>query len=208
MIARINGTVEAVGTDAVLVFVGDMGYELYVPAVDLPRLQTQVGNRVTFFTLEYIEGNASFGQLAPRLIGFMRSDDKEFFQKFITVKGIGPRRALRALTKPIDQIAGAICRKDSKFLTSLPEIGKRTAEQMIAELYGKVDSFATPGTGVAAEAAKPRTEAQSQAIAAMVQLGERRIEAENWVDRACAVDPALAGSNAIMKAAYRLKAGA
>jgi len=204
MIARINGTVEAVNEESALITVGEFSYEVLVPAVDIPHLQTQVGRRVAFFTLEYIEGNASFGQLSPRLLGFLRRQDKEFFERIITVKGIGPRRALRVLVAPVAEIAAAINRKDVRYLTGLPEIGKRTAEHVIAELSGKVDEFAGPdGPSVAVQ----RTDDQEQAIAALVSLGEKRPEAENWVDRACRADRSLTDSSEIMRAAYRLKAG-
>ncbi|HTV47662.1 MAG TPA: Holliday junction branch migration protein RuvA [Phycisphaerae bacterium] len=205
MIARINGTVEAVNEESALVAVGELSYEVLVPAVDIPHLQSQVGRRVAFFTLEYIEGNASFGQLSPRLIGFLRRQDKEFFERFITVKGIGPRRALRVLAAPVSEIAAAVNRKDLHYLTGLPEIGKRTAEHVIAELSGKVDEFAGPaGSSVVVQ---QRTDEQEQAIVAMVSLGEKRPEAENWVDRACRADKSLTESSTIMRAAYRLKAG-
>ncbi len=205
MIARIQGRVDSVSETAAIISVGDISYEVLTPAVDIPHLQRHIGQRITFVTLHYLEGNASFGQLTPRLIGFIRQQDKDFFEQFITVKGIGPRRALRALTQPVDRIATAINQKDSRFLTSLPEIGKRTAEQVIAELSGKVDRFAGVAGGVAAPAA--RTDEQTAAIEAMISLGERAAEAENWVDRACRADPSLAKSGSMITAAYRLKAG-
>ena len=204
MIARINGTVEAVSQEAILVNVGELGYEVLVPAGDIAHLQTRVGQRISLFTMQYIEGNASFGQLAPRLLGFLREQDRDFFMLFTTVKGIGTRRALRAIAAPVAQIAAAIVRQDTHFLTSLPEIGKRTAERIIAELSGRVDIYAGPSVP-AVEV--QRTEEQRQAIAALTALGERRAEAENWVDRACRVDPALAHSADIVKAAYKLKGG-
>ena len=202
MIARIQGTLELVTEDNILVNVGDISYEILVPAADLPHLQTRVGQRIALFTMQYLEGNASFGQLAPRLLGFLREQDKDFFQLFITVKGIGPRRALRSLAAPVSQVAAAIVRKDTKFLTGLPEIGKRTAEQMIAELSGKVDIYASPSESVPTV---KHTDEQLNAIAALTALGERRAEAENWVDRACRTDPALVKSSDIMRAAYKLK---
>lgn len=208
MIARISGIIDAVYDESVLVTVGEISYELHVPAVDIPHLRSHIGQRMTLFTLEYIEGNASFGQLAPRLIGFLRDDDKAFFQKFITVKGIGPRRALRVLTAPVGQIAAAIGRKDAKFLTNLPEIGKRTAEQIIAELSGKVDQFATGADGTMDKTAfVERPDELESAITALVSLGERRLEAESWVDRACRADSTLKKTADIVRAAYRLKAG-
>ena len=205
MIARIQGRIDSVSEIAAIISVGDISYEVLTPAVDIAHLQKHIGQRISFVTLHYLEGNASFGQLAPRLIGFIRQQDKDFFEQFITVKGIGPRRALRALTQSVDRIAAAINQKDTRFLTSLPEIGKRTAEQIIAELSGKVDQFATSGGGASVPAA--RTDEQTAAIEAMISLGERSAEAENWVDRACRADPTLTTSASIMKAAYRLKAG-
>jgi Holliday junction DNA helicase RuvA len=204
MIARLNGTVAAVNQDTILVNVGDLGYEVLVPAVDIVPLQRRVGQRVSLLTIEYIEGNAAFGQLTPRLLGFLREQDRDFFELFITVKGIGPRRALRALTAPVEQVAAAIVRADGRFLSTLPEIGKRTAERIITELTGRVDAFAGPA-GSGGPARLERSEEQCQAIAALTALGERQAEAENWVDRACRVDPTLKRSSDIVKAAYRLK---
>src|SRR5262245_65553114 len=101
---------------------------------------------MTFHTLMYLQGDGSGGNIEPRLIGFLRPADKKFFEKFITVKGIGPRKALKALALPVGEIAQAIESKDARFLTQLPEIGKRTAEQIVAELSGKVQDFATAFT--------------------------------------------------------------
>jgi len=206
MIVRVNGKLEFVGEEAVHVTVGDFTYELFVPAADVPLLQTKVGQAVTFFTLDYIEGNASFGQLAPKLIGFLRHDDKEFFNLFISVKGIGPRKALRAFTIPVGQIASAIALKDTRILKSLPGIGGRAAEQIIAELHGKVETFATGGTAAPVPTAQ-RADYQQSAIEVLVKLGERRVEAENWVERVCRVDPAITDPQKVIQAVYRLKAG-
>ena len=180
-----------------------------VPAADIPYLQTKAGQAVTFFTLEYLEGNASFGQLAPKMLGFLRIEDKEFFDLFTTVKGIGTRKALRALAIPTSQIAAAIALKDTRKLSSLPQIGKRAAEQIIAELHGKVEKFAV-GASAAGGVGIPidkLPDHQQLAIEALVKLGERRPEAENWVTRACQVDPALKDPQRIIRAVYQLKAG-
>lgn len=206
MIVRLQGKLEYVGEDCVHVTCGDFTRELLVPAVDIPFLQQKIGQNLAFFTVEYIEGNANFGQLAPKMLGFLRSDDKEFFDLFITVKGIGPRKALKALSIPVGQIAAAIALKDAKKLSSLPGVGKRAAEQIIAELHGKVETYAADA------ASKPlptqaRPDAQAQAIEVLVKLGERRPEAENWVERVATVDPALTDAQKIIQAVYRLKAG-
>jgi len=211
MIVRINGKVEYVGEDVVHVTVGELTHELLVPSADIPTLQTKVGQLVTFFTLEYIEGNASFGQLAPKMLGFLRADDKDFFNVFITVKGIGPRKALRALAIPVGEIASAIALKDARKLATLPSIGKRAAEQIIAELHGKVEAFATsgsgarPGGGVAV--VSHLADHETQAIEVLVKLGERRPEAENWVQRVAAADPTIKDAQKLVQGVYRLKQG-
>ncbi len=206
MIVKLSGKLDFVGEDCVHLTLGDITRELLVPAADIPFLQTKIGQSVTFFTLEYIEGNASFGQLAPKMLGFLRTDDKDFFDLFTTVKGIGTRKALRALAIPTSQIAAAIALKDTRKLSSLPTIGKRAAEQIIAELHGKVEKFALgAGTENIAPAALPDYE--QQAIEVLITLGEKRAEAESWVQRVCQVDKTLHDAQKIVQGVYRLKAG-
>ena len=211
MIVRINGKIEYVGKDTVHVGTGDVVRELLVPAADIPFLQSKAGQTVTFFTLEYLDGNPSFGNLVPRMIGFLRADDREFFELFTTVKNIGTKKALKALALPTGQIASAIALKDARKLSTLPGVGKRVAEQIIAELHGKVDTFATHEGHVAGGTAMPVSnlaDYQSQAVEVLVKLGERRPEAENWVERVCTVDPTLKDPQKVVQAVYRLKAGA
>src|SRR5947208_8697397 len=102
---------------------------------------------MTFHTIMYLQGDASGGNIEPRLIGFLQRSDKKFFEKFITVKGIGPKKALKALALPAGEIAQAIESRDTRFLVGLPQIGKRMAEQIVAELAGKATKFATPYVG-------------------------------------------------------------
>src|SRR5439155_19188380 len=136
--------------------VGPIVYELLVPSADLDLLQAAVGKELTFHTLMYLQGDANGGNIEPRLIGFLRLQDKKFFEKFITVKGIGPKTALRALTVPVGEIAGAIESKNTRFLIGLNGIGRRTAELMVAELAGKVGAFAGPSAGMPASARQRR----------------------------------------------------
>jgi holliday junction DNA helicase RuvA len=211
MIVKLSGKLEYVGADCVHVSLGsggDLTHELLVPAADIPQLQTKLGQNVTFFTVEYLEGNASFGQLAPKMLGFLRVQDREFFDLFTTVKGIGTRKALRALAIPTGDIARAIALKDTRKLSSLPQIGKRAAETIVAELHGKVDKFATGSTdGAGPVPIESLPDFQQTAIEALVKLGERRPDAETWVKRACQVDPTLKDPQKILRAVYQLKAG-
>src|SRR5215218_10892800 len=144
MIASLTGELRHVDEDRVQLRVGPMMLELLVPAVDATGLQAQIGEELTFHTILYLQGDSNGGNIEPRLIGFLRPEDKKFFEKFVTVKGIGPKTALRALTVSVGEIAQAIESKEARFLVGLDGIGKRTAELIIAELAGKVKDFATP----------------------------------------------------------------
>lgn len=216
MIAALTGQLKHVDDERCLLAAGAIVYELLVPAADVERLRATVGNDVTFHTLFYLEGDASGGGgLEPRLIGFLRADDKRFFEKFTTVKGIGPKKALKALVAPVGEIAQAIEAKDARALCRLPQIGKRLAELVIAELSGKVQAFAvigsTAGNGQTAGSTGSgglgrRAAVEEDAIATLVALGERRGDAESLLDRArTTVSPPLT-TDALVREMLRLRA--
>src|SRR5216110_1793120 len=173
MISAISGELKRVEEDRVSLQCGPILYELMVPAADVTELQVNLGEQVTFHTIFYLEGDAARGNLEPKLIGFLRADDRKFFELFTTVKGIGPKTALRALTVPVGQIAAAIESRDARFLVGLDGVGKRTAELIVAELSGKVGRFVTDRAAVVTPASQ-RSQAEEDAIALMVAGGERR----------------------------------
>src|SRR3982751_1377628 len=143
MISSLTGKLKRVDDDRVFLEAGPMQFELLVPAADVTELQASLGEDLTLHTIFYLAGDPTRGGLEPTLIGFLRPEDKQFFELFTTVKGIGPRKALRALTTSTGDIAHAIESKDTRFLSGLDGIGKRMAEQIVAELSGKLEKFAT-----------------------------------------------------------------
>ncbi len=204
MIARIAGRLEEVKDAVALIDTGGgLWHEVLLPGGEVERLSRRVGQDVVLHTIHYLEGDSSRGTQSPRLIGFSSQTDREFFRIFTTVRGIGVRKALRALVRPVAEVAAAIQAKDTKLLATLPEIGKRTAETVIAQLHGKVETFAGPA--VAAEAEIPKS--AEEAIAVLVQLGERRGDAVALIERVLAVAPESDSPETIIQHAYRLKAG-
>src|SRR5690606_9208631 len=111
---------------------------------------------------------------------------KLFFERFITVKGMGVRKAIKALAEPTSSVAVAIESGDTRFLTKLPGIGKRAADQIVAELKGKVTDFAVGAVPVApaAPAKVGWTQEQHDALGVLVALGERPADAERWLEKA------------------------
>lgn len=207
MIAAISGRLKTVGEGWVLLEAGPMVYEVLVPAADLTELQANLGEELMFHTLFYLQGDASGGSIDPRLIGFLRPEDKRFFTKFITVKGIGPKTALKAFTVPVGEIAQAIESKDARFLVRLDGIGKRTAELIIAELSGKVAEFATPFVTTDGQPAPghARSAVEEDAIQALMALGERRPDAEHLLDRVKAMHTNLKGTNDYVREMLRMR---
>jgi Holliday junction DNA helicase RuvA len=206
MISSLTGELRHVEEDRIHVKVGAVVYELLVPAADLGELHASQGRELTLHTIFYLAGDISRGGAEPTLLGFLRADDKRFFNKFTTVKGIGVKTALRALTVPVGQIAQAIESRDVKFLVGLDGIGKRTAELMVAELAGKVSEFATPMTATmrsSQPAFTRRTPIEEDAIGALIALGERRIDAEHLLDRARQANPKLNETDALVKEMLR-----
>lgn len=208
MIASLTGTLTFVDEDRIHLQAGPILYELLVPAADVLRLNDDVGLEMTFHTLLYLQGDANGGNLEPRLIGFLRREDKKFFEKFITVKGIGPKKALKALAVPVGEIAHAIESKDAKFLIQLPEIGKRTAETIVAELSGKVKDFvgSIPETAAASLGGIGRRSAiEEDAIQALIALGDRRVDAELLLERAKQVAPDAKTTNQLIQEMFRIR---
>jgi holliday junction DNA helicase RuvA len=200
MIASLTGELCHVDEDHVHLRVGPLVYELLVPASDLLSLQSTVGETLTLHTIFYLEGDPNRGNLEPRLIGFMRLSDKRFFDRFTTVKGVGVKTALRALSIPVGEIAKAIESRDSRFLVGLKGIGKRTAELIVAELSGKVTAFAL-GLDDVAIAPRPRLSAEEEAavgFAISPQLGLRRADAERLLQRVKAAHPQLSKAEQLL----------
>ncbi len=193
MICRISGLLEGVnGIGATIAApAGDVAREVLLPAYLAARWEHGGRREVTLHTLEYLEAQGQGTSFIPRLVGFESARDRAFFQLLTTVKGIGNRKALRAMAAEPGAIARAIVGKDTKALTKLPEVGKRLAETIIAELSGKVEGYLAPGEVAELEAgstppAGGRPAGAEEAVDALMALGEQRTEAERLVDKALA----------------------
>ncbi len=142
MITRISGTIERVEPTAVEIAVGPVVHEVLVTDLVRRSLQQKVGQPVVLHTLEYLEGNPTRGNLVPRLVGFLSEAEREFFELICEVDGVGVRKALRAIIRPVGEIARSIEEQDAKSLSALPGIGAATAERMIAKLRRRMPKFA------------------------------------------------------------------
>jgi Holliday junction DNA helicase RuvA len=129
------------------------------------------------------------GRMVPRHIGFMSEAELAFFDLFCTVDKVGTRKAMKALVRPVREIADAIQRQDAKWLTTLPGIGTATAEQLIATLRRKVTRFAlmaAPATDGTPAPDAVDGNILEDAYQALLGVGHSPMEARVRLDRALA----------------------
>ena len=206
MIARIEGKLIKLDSETALMEVGNIAYEVMLPGYCVRALSDKIGSDIVLCTMQYYEGSPGGGNLIPRMVGFLNSGERNFFTRFIGVKGIGIKKGLKALNMPIGTIAAAIEDGDSKMLLSLPGVGKRMAERIIAELKGKMQAFAfAAGTERKEQAVyKPF---QVETLEILVAWGERRNEAMELIELACRKHPNIKTAEELVPIVYRLKQG-
>lgn len=190
MITKIVGQLNRVLDEDVRVQVGPLEYQVLVPEFVRRQLQTRLGEEVKLCTSQYLEGNPMQGRMVPRLIGFLTEAELEFFELFCTVDKVGVRKAMKALVRPIKDIADAVQRQDAKWLTTLPGVGAATAEQIVATLRRKVTKFALMAGPVADGQAPPAVVADAvlleDAFQALLSVGHNPAEARDRLDKALA----------------------
>lgn len=206
MIAQVEGQLVKLDTESCLVKVGAVSYEVMLPSYCVDALSGTVGSDVTLCTMEYYEGSPGGGNLIPRMVGFLSTAERDFFQKYTSVKGMGIKKGLRSLSLPVAAIATAIENGDEKVLLTLPAIGARMAQQIIAELKGKLLDFAEQVQ------VSSRTEVgfkpyQLEALEILIAWGEKRSEAIELIEMARKKHPDITTAEALVPLVYRLKQG-
>jgi holliday junction DNA helicase RuvA len=179
---------ERIQRHSLLVRVNSLCYEVQVPSGIASRLrQTPEGERrnpLTLYTICYIDGGIGGGHLTPRLVGFLDPLDREFFETFTTVPGVGFMRALKCLVRPLNEIALAIERGNTEFLTELPHIGTKTAERLVTELRGKMAKFALARSEAPLSVERESSsELKEEALQVLAQLEYNRPEAQRIADQ-------------------------
>lgn len=186
MITKITGQLNLLLDDRARVQVGPLEYELLVGDATRAQLQSRVGQEVTLHTSHYLEAGAMQSRIVPRLLGFLGEVELEFFELFCTVDKIGVRKALKAMARPVREIAEAIHRQDQKYLATLPGIGGTTAEKIISTLRKKVAKFCLLRDPGQPNLALPAEESlAAAAVSGLIGLGHSPAEAHALVDRAC-----------------------
>jgi len=142
MITKITGTLAGLDDDAAILTVPPFEYLVYIPECNRLELQMRIGDAVSLHTIHDIEGGSTGSKMVPRLTGFLRQAEREFFELFCQVDGIGVKKALRAMSRQVRDIATDIEQQDVAAVSSLPGIGPAMADRVIAKLRRKMPRFA------------------------------------------------------------------
>lgn len=169
MISRINGKLVSLTEVCAFLQVGGLEYEVLVPDMVRRQLQSKIGEEISLRTIEYLEGNPQKGRLTPRIIGFANEAEREFFDMVCSVDGVGAKKALRAMVRPVREFATAIEERDIKQLSTLPGIGAAVAERIVAKLRRKMAKFALMVSSEIPEGSTP--DVLSDAYEALVSVG-------------------------------------
>ena len=202
MISWVRGVLSEVADGVVTVEVAGVGYSVFVSESLARELLSRRGEEVELYTYYYLQGSGLGGAL-PTLIGFRSALDREFFEQFITVSGIGPKAAVRALTLPVQEIAAGIEAGNRGVLESLPGIGRQRAGQIIAKLQGKVAKFAMAPTGEAVSAVVVEDVAEEARLILTEQLRYSSGDAERMIREAFSRRPSIKTVQELLRDIYQ-----
>lgn len=207
MITKITGQLVALQDNSLTLSINSFEYEVLIPEFTRRNLQQQIGNQVSLHTIEYVEGNPMQGRMTPRLIGFLSEVEREFFELFCSVDGVGVRKALRAMVRPVKDVATAIEEQDAKFLSSLPGIGPAMSERIIAKLRRQMPKFAlmVAGTETTREA-EVEQDVVTETYEVLRKLGHTESDARRLLDTALAAKKKYADVQALLQAIYQQSA--
>jgi len=202
MITKITGKIITVESDNLTLAVDAYEHEVLIPEFARRHLQNKLGQVVSLFTIEYLEGNPMQGRMVPRLVGFLSSPEREFFEMFCQVDGVGAKKALRAMVRPVQEVATAIEEQDVKSLAGLPGIGPATAERIIAKLRRKVPKFALLVAREAPGAAEGEADVVRDGYEALRTLGHSESDARRLIDAALTRQKKFKDVNDLLRAVY------
>ena len=203
MISKIVGLLKILKTDAAFIEAEPFEYEVLIPDFTRRQIQADVGSLTTLHTIHYIEGNPQGSRLIPRLVGFKTEIEREFFEYFCSVDGVGVKKALRAMIRPVQEVATLIERQDAKGLSTLHGIGPATAERIIAKLRRKMPKFALFIKSLPGDDSSPvDLNLADEVLQLLCSLGHNEADAKELIDSAMASRKKFKDVESLMQAVY------
>ncbi len=174
MIALLSGEIAQRQPEAIVIDVGGVGYRVQIPLSTFYSLPEQ--GKVSLHIHTHVKEDAI------NLFGFLSVEEKNFFALLISVSGVGPKLAINVLSHmPAGELALALVEADIPRLTSIPGIGKKSAERLVLELQDKAAGFALDEISSSAPVGRTLpTGLREDAISALINLGYK----ENLANKA------------------------
>jgi Holliday junction DNA helicase RuvA len=210
MITKIQGRLVGLSDDIATLEIPPMQYEVLIAEFTRRHLQSLREQDVALHTIHYLEGNVSTGgRLTPRLVGFMNTAERDFFELFCSVDGVGVKKALRAMTQPVQDTAVMIEQQDAKGLAKLPGIGPATAERIIAKLRRKMPKFALLVRRDEPAAKKEQVQAGvvEDTFQALLALGHAETDARQLIEQALATGGKFKDTETLIQEIYKRQFG-
>jgi Holliday junction DNA helicase RuvA len=169
MIAHLRGKLIAKHPNQAVIEAAGVGYDVVISVPTFTELAT-LGNEVSLHVHTHVREDAI------ALFGFLHAEEKQLFEKLLSVSGIGPKLAITILSgMPAADMVAAIKGNDVARLTKIPGIGKKTAERMVLELRDKLKDFGMQ------PAVPPSSPVEEDVLSALTNLGYQRPLAERAV---------------------------
>ncbi len=203
MITKITGQLIALEENVLTLRVGAFEYEVLIPEFTRRQLQNQLGQDISLHTVDYLEGNPMQGRMTPRLIGFLSEIEREFFDLFCSVDGVGVKKALRAMVRPVKEVATAIEEQDATLLSALPGIGPAMSERIIAKLRRKVPKFALMVAQQEVHEAEVESDVVVETFEVLRRLGHSESDARKLLDAALSAKKKYADVQGLLQAIYQ-----
>ena len=203
MITNISGMLTHLEQDRATLQVGPMAYQVLIPEFVRRQLQASLGQEVSLHTIFYLDGNPTQGRLSPRLVGFLSHVEREFFELFCSVDGVGAKKALRAMVRPVKDVATLIENQDVKGLSGLPGVGPATGERIIAKLRRKMPKFALMVTADSVPADDGKRDLIEQTYLVLCNLGHSETDARRLLDAALEAEAPYKDVESLLQAVYQ-----
>lgn len=201
MIGRLRGSLEAKNPPFLLVDVNGVGYELQAPLSTIYRLPP-LSQPVVLFTHLHVREDAEL------LYGFMEEQERSLFRALIKVSGVGPKLALTILSgMDVKTFIQCVERREITALTSMPGVGKKTAERLIIEMSGKLKNSFEDDFDCNASLFQTTTLTakgpEEEAVSALIALGYKPQEASKAIANITSATPAAMSSQDIIRKALQ-----
>jgi len=203
MISEISGKIKRKKESSVIIDCNGISYEILVPPAVMKSMDSAkaADGSINFITYHYYQMDPS--KAMPVLVGFLNEIEREFFEQFIKVSGVGPKAACKALTLSFSTIAGAIDNGDMAMLKTLPGIGEQKAREIIAKLQGKVGKFCLIQDSYAKDSPGIKEDIKEEALNVLLQLQYKRSEAKEMIENAIKRSDRISSCEDILNEVYK-----